>query len=60
MSYLGFTGKETRLFTRLMQVKSRLGVPWIAVCVSALAGPIAFMTVNINDPTTSLHQVRAF
>jgi len=59
MSYLGFVGKETRVFTRLMQVRNRFGVPWIAVCISALPGTFAFMTADITDPNTSLQSVSA-
>lgn len=45
MAFLGFTGGETRLLTRLLKVRSKtLGVPWVAVLISAIPSVCAFLT----------------
>ena len=56
MSALGFTGNETRRLTKLLQWRNCLGVPWIAVCLAALPGLLAFMTAS-NDPNTTANDV---
>jgi amino acid permease len=59
MSYLGFTGNENRILTKLLQRRSRLDVPWVAVWMSSLLGILAFMTAS-NDVNASPQYVYFF
>jgi amino acid permease len=45
MAFLGFTGNDARLLTKLLKRRSKsFGVPWVAVLVSSVPGVFAFMT----------------
>lgn len=59
MSYLEFTGNETRILTQLLRRKSRLGVPWVGVWLSTILGLFAFMVVG-PDPSTGFQNVCLF
>ena len=57
MSYLGFIGNENGFIARAMRAKNLYDVPWIAICISALPGTLAFMTAS-NNPITNVTYVR--
>jgi len=55
MAYLNFTGKDSGSLTRALKRKSGLGVPYIAVILSALPSLFALMTAS-KDPNTTANQ----